>query len=128
MIIIDPHIRLAICAVALVFVVALVEVLRRRYLRPEYALVWGMMSALLFLLAAFPRLLGAVVWLTGMNYQSSVIFLAFIMIAAMFMNFSLINCRHGRRIVRLTQEVTLLTTRLRELEEANGSVLEQDAG
>ncbi len=108
------HIRLLICGLVLVLSSLLMMLMRRKYLRPEYALVWAIVNVLLLLLVAFPRLLNLLTFCTGMNYQSSVILLAFVLICALFMNFSLVACRHGRRIVRLAQEVALLKMQLEE--------------
>jgi len=109
------HVRLVVFAVAFFFGAMLVLFLRRRQLRPEYALVWTGAIILMILLAAFPRLVNLLVAVTGMAYQSAVILFVFALAALMFMNVSLIACRHGRRIVRLTQELAILKAELESL-------------
>lgn len=117
------HIRVVVLGVGLGFGLITCELLRRRYLRPEYALVWMAMSLWICLLAIFPRLINVLTFLTGMEYQSSVILLVFVLIGLMFVNFSLITCRHGRRIVRLTQEIALLRMEVREAKDRSGQAL-----
>ena len=112
------HIRLVVYGLVLILFVGLGELMRRKYLRPEYALVWAAINILLLLLATFPQIVNLLSWCTGMNYQSSVLMLAFILICAMFVNFTLITCRHGRRIIRLAQEVALLRLQLEKLQRS----------
>jgi len=122
------HIRLVVYGVVLILFIVLGELMRRKYLRPEYALVWAAINILLLLLATFPQLVSLLSWCTGMNYQSSVLMLAFILICAMFVNFTLITCRHGRRIMRLAQEVALLRMELERLQRnAESSPKSRDA-
>jgi hypothetical protein len=103
------HIAAAICAVGGFFALLTFELVRRKHLRPEYALLWAALAALTVVMALVPRnVVEMLISLTGMTYQSSVIILLFVFTAVMLMNYSVIASRHGGRIVRLTQEVALL--------------------
>jgi hypothetical protein len=119
----NPHIALVVCAVGAVFSLLTFELVRRRYLRPEHALLWAAVAALTLILALAPGVVNLLTSVTGMTYQSSVILLLFVFTAVVLMNFSVIASRHGGRIVRLTQEVALLRleiARLRREKEAGG--------
>ena len=115
----NTHVRIVVVAVALFFGLMLLLFLRRRQLRPEYALVWTGAIILMLLLAAFPKLVNLRVAVTGMVYQSAVILFVFALCALMFMNVSLIACRHGRRIVRLTQELSILKAEVESLKRSS---------
>ena len=115
------HKQLLILGIALFFAAVLLFVLRRRHLRPEYSLAWLVMIALIGFLGVCPKAIGILVRCTDMTYQSSVILLVFLFIAGMFLHVSLIACRHGRRIVRLTQEVALLRMELEESRDAQAA-------
>ena len=120
----NPHIALVVCAVGVLFSLLTFELVRRKYLRPEYALLWAAVAALTLVLALAPGVVNLLTSVTGMTYQSSVILLLFVFTAAMLMNYSVIASRHSGRIVRLTQEVALLRleiARLRREKEAGGN-------
>ena len=94
--------------VGLFFALLVIELVRRKRLRPEYALLWAALAVATLALAAFPGAMEWVVGLTGMDYRSTAIVLVFIFTALMLINFTVIISRQGQRIVRLTQEVALL--------------------
>ena len=102
------HIAVVICAIGGLFAMLTFELVRRKHLRPEYALLWAVLTVLTLVLALVPGVVETLISLTGMTYQSSIIVLLFVFTAVMLMNYSVIASRHGERIVRLTQEVALL--------------------
>lgn len=102
------HIATVVCVVGLLFAGITIELVRRKYLRPEYALLWAGLSVVTFVLALVPSVVKLLVAITGMTYTSSVIVLVFVFTALVLMNFSVIVSRQGSRIVRLTQEIALL--------------------
>ena len=114
------HIAIVVCVVGLLFAGVTIELVRRKYLRPEYALLWAGLSLVTLILALAPRVVLVLVAVTGMTYTSSVIVLVFLFTALVLMNFSVIVSRQGERIVRLTQEVALLKSELSELRRASG--------
>jgi len=112
-------IQIFIGIVGVVFSLTTLELLRRRLLRPRYALVWAGMSAVTFFVALFPRLVAMAAQLTGMTYTSAVITLLFAFGALMLMNYSVIVSRQSNRIIRLTQEVAVLREQLERLVSAS---------
>jgi hypothetical protein len=116
------HIAIVICAVGGFFALLTFELVRRKHLRPEYALLWAVLAALTVVMALVPRnVVEMLISLTGMTYQSSVIILVFVFTAVMLMNYSVIASRHGGRIVRLTQEVALLRLEIERLRNEKGA-------
>ena len=109
------HIAVVICAVGGFFALLTFELVRRKHLRPEYALLWTVLAVLTLIVALFPGVVDLLIALTGMTYQSSVVVLLFVFTAVMLMNYSVIASRHGERIVRLTQEVALLRLKIERL-------------
>jgi hypothetical protein len=106
--------------VGLFFAVLVLELVRRKRLRPEYALLWGALALATLLLAVFPQAVEWLVRLTGMEYRSTVIVLIFIFTAIMLINFTVIISRQGQRIVRLTQEVALLQLQVEQMKKVKG--------
>jgi hypothetical protein len=109
------HIAAVICAIGGFFALLTFELVRRKHLRPEYALLWAALAVLTLIVALVPGVIALLIRLTGMTYQSSVIVLLFVFTAVMLMNYSVIASRHGGRIVRLTQEVALLRLEIERL-------------
>jgi len=109
------HIAVVICAIGGFFALLTFELVRRKHLRPEYALLWAALALLTLIVALVPGVIELLIRLTGMTYQSSVIVLLFVFTAVMLMNYSVIASRHGGRIVRLTQEVALLRLEIQRL-------------
>jgi len=109
------HIAVVICAIGGFFALLTFELVRRKHLRPEYALLWAALALLTLIVALVPGVVELLIALTGMTYQSSVIILLFVFTAVMLMNYSVIASRHGGRIIRLTQEVALLRLEIQRL-------------
>jgi hypothetical protein len=109
------HIAVVICAVGGFFALLTFELVRRKHLRTEYALLWAALAALTLIVALVPGVVALLNSLTGMDYRSSVIVLLFVFTAVMLMNYSVIASRHGGRIIRLTQEVALLRLEIERL-------------
>lgn len=111
------HIAVVLCVVGLFFAFVTFELVRRKYLRAQYALLWAAMAAATFLLALVPGIVELLTRITGMDYRSSMIVLVFLFTAVMLMNYSVIASRHGSRIVRLTQEIALLRLEIERLKK-----------
>ena len=109
------HIAVVICAIGGFFALLTFELVRRKHLRPEYALLWAALTVLTVIVAFVPSVVKLLNSLTGMTYQSSIIVLLFVFTAVMLMNYSVIASRHGGRIIRLTQEVALLRLEIQRL-------------
>ena len=108
------HVAVVLCVIGLLFAVVTLELVRRKRLRTEYALLWAGLALVTLSLALFPGLIELLVRITGMTYQSSVIVLVFLFTALMLMNLTVIASRQGTRIVRLTQELALLRLEMAE--------------
>ena len=115
------QIRIFLIALGLAFGLVTFEVVRRKLVRPEYALLWMAMSLVTMLIGLFPDVLVLVRRVTGMEYQSTVIIMVFFFVVCMFMNFSIIVSRQSGRIIQLTQEVALLRNRLDDVASTSAS-------
>ena len=114
----NVHGAIVVCVIGLLFSLLTIELVRRKYLQPKYALLWAGLSAVTLLLALAPGLVSLLTWAMGMPYLSSVITLVFVFTAVMLMNYSVIASRHSSRIVRLTQEIALLRLEIEQLRNA----------
>ena len=77
-----PSVRLTIVSVvvALLALVLVFELLRRRRLREKYAVLWVLIALGTLVVAVFPRLLGFIAELVGIQTPSNLLFFASLII------------------------------------------------
>jgi len=88
--------RLLPAIIAAIVVIATLELIRRRKLREEYALLWLFASAVLLLFAVFPRLLWIISDRLGVYYLTTMVIGSFFLLL-------LLALRVGISISRLTE-------------------------
>jgi hypothetical protein len=103
--------RIIPVVVALLIVASTVELIRRRKLREEYAILWLMASAVLVIFAVFPRLLWIISKALGVYYIT-------MMMIACFAFLSLVVIHYAMAISRLSESNRQLAQRLALLEQS----------
>jgi len=105
--------------VAVILILAIFELIRRRKLREEYALVWLLVG---FGIVALVWAYGLLEWLTrliGAVAPTTTLFLfAFLFLMVMAMHFSIKFSKLVGQIKDLTQELGILRTELEELRQS----------
>ena len=102
-------------AVALLIVALTVELIRRRKLREEYAMLWLGASAVLVVFAVFPKLLWIVSDWLGVFYLTTLVILCFGFLSLVLIHFAVVISRLGDDMRRIAQRVALLEQRMDEL-------------
>ncbi|MFP4055219.1 MAG: DUF2304 domain-containing protein [Phycisphaerae bacterium] len=95
--------------IAAIIVLATIEMIRRRKLREEYAILWVLASLVMLAFAAFPVL---VIWLSQalrVNYLTVIVLSLFGFMAIIMMHFAMVVSRQSEQIRQLTQRVAILT-------------------
>jgi len=108
--------RLVPLAMALLIIVITVEMIRRRKLREEYAMLWLGASATLLVFAIFPELL---IWLSrelNVNYLTLVVLALFTFLAVIVMHFAVVISKQTEEIRQLAQQLALMNQKLEEKE------------
>lgn len=109
--------------VSLGFLLAVLELVRRRRLTEEYSFLWIGFALLLLVLSLWREILHAVARWLGVYYPPAVLLLAlllFVFVASLY--FSVVISRQRRQIERLIEDVAILAAELREARQ------EKDAG
>jgi hypothetical protein len=101
---------------AVLIAVVTVELIRRRKLREEYALLWVLASVVLLAFAVFPRLLWLISDVIGVFYVTTMTVICFSFLSLMIIHLSLAASRSSEDNRKVAQRVALLESRLRELE------------
>jgi hypothetical protein len=110
------HIRLFIGIVSIAFFVATFELIRKRHLLEEYAILWLFTSSIIAVLSLWPGLIGVLSRLTGLYYITAVLAIIFSFIFAILMHYSLAISKMKETNKTLIQRCAYLELRVRELE------------
>jgi hypothetical protein len=111
-------IKIVIILSSLGLLVVTIEMIRRRHLREKYALVWLLIPALTILVTLIPGVLEKTAHLIGVFYPPALAFviaLGFLVLICLML--SVVISHQTDRIIRLTQEISLLKNRLDKLEK-----------
>ncbi|MFW5816963.1 MAG: DUF2304 domain-containing protein [Planctomycetota bacterium] len=111
--------RLVPMVVALIVFVTVIELIRRRKFREEYAMLWLLASAVMLVFAIFP---GAIIHLQEVlqtNYLTIVMLSGFAFLALIILHLTSVLTSRADDVRRLAQSVALLEKQLRELRESH---------
>lgn len=104
--------------VSVVLMVVVLDLVRRKQLTEEYSFVWILCALALFGLSLGRRLLDAVAIAVGIDYGPTVLLLVlFFFVFVASLSFSVVLSRQRRQIERLMEDVAILDSHVRELNE-----------
>ena len=105
--------------VLLLFMAAVVHMIRKRYLEIKYALSWFLTLIFLLIVDIFPGILTHVTKWVGVELPSNMLFiLGFCFLMGIVLNLTVALSKLSVQNKTLIQEVGMLEKRVRELEEA----------
>jgi hypothetical protein len=107
-----PQARLLAGAIAVVFMVMILELIRRHRLQERYSIIWFVAGLGMLAGAAFPGLLEVVADAMGVRDTNVALFsLVLLLLLGLALNFSVIVSRQADQITRLAQERALESAR-----------------
>jgi hypothetical protein len=110
--------RVAVIAIAVLLVLVVIELVRRRRLMERYALLWLGAAATLFLLAVWQGLLTALSGDLGVRSGPNLLFaVGFAFVVVLLLSMTLVISRLSEQNKQLAQRVALLADRLGQLEQ-----------
>jgi hypothetical protein len=113
--------RVFAVVVAALFLILVLEMIRRRVLRERYSVVWFGAGLALMTLALVPSALESIADVAGIADPNATLFAAALaMSGLLLLNLSAVVSRQDDRITRLAQEVALLRSRLGNDDERSG--------
>ena len=114
---ITPRLQWFALIIGILFMVMMIELIRKNRVSLKYALLWLFSGAVMLLLAIFPRLLDKLAKLIGVYNPVNALFAIMLCCGLILMiSFSVIMSGNKKAIVRLTQEISRLENRVREPE------------
>jgi hypothetical protein len=115
--------RIVAAAIAVAFMVFILELIRRGRLQERYSVVWLLAGLAMLAGVAFPRLLEIVAELMGVRNTNVALFsIMLLLLLGLALNFSVIMSRQAAQITRLAQERALEKAREQAAEAQDGAV------
>lgn len=114
----NQTVQVVAVVVSLGFLLAVLELVRRRRLTEEYSFLWIGFALLLLVLSLWREILHAVARWLGVYYPPAVLLLAlllFVFVASLY--FSVVISRQRRQIERLVEDLAILAAEVREVRE-----------
>lgn len=113
---------------SVLLLVLIVELLRKRKLREEYALLWLLGGVAVLVLSIGRDLLTTLSFAIGIAYPPAALFLVLIIGAyLMLLHFSLVFSTMSAKLKAMAQEIALLNLELARLREASREAEPQEA-
>ncbi|RCX19203.1 hypothetical protein DFP94_105220 [Fontibacillus phaseoli] len=99
-------------AVAFLFLLLVLELVRRQKLKEQYSLLWILFSAVLFIVSFNVSLIEWIAARLGVKYAPAVLFLFGLLFCfAFILHLTIVVTRLTAQVLRLTQELTILKER-----------------
>jgi len=103
--------------VSILLLVMVFELIRRRRLKEEYSLLWLLSGVVILTFSIFPNLLSIISRAMGMYYLTALFVISFLFLLLIVLHFSTVLSRLSERNKELTQELSILDFRFRQLDE-----------
>jgi hypothetical protein len=114
---ISPQLNIIAIIGSLILLLIIIELVRRKYLRERYALIWILTGGLFLLLSLQPDLLHGLAELMGFAVPANALFFfGLLFLILIVLGLSVITSRLAEKNKILTQEVVLLKKRVADLE------------
>jgi hypothetical protein len=94
---------------SLALLVFVLHLIRKRYLREQYSLLWLLFCVIIFVFSISTQWMEGAASLLGVKYAPSLLFLVGILLCLMLiLHMTVIVSRLAERVIRLTQELGLM--------------------
>ncbi len=107
------HQTLFAIATSVIVFLLLIDLVRRRRLREEYAWLWLLTGAAMIVLSGWHRLLVSVTWAIGaVTPLNTLLIFSVLFLLAIVVHYSVIISRVTTQVKNLSQEIALLSARM----------------
>ncbi len=116
--------RLFFIAVGIAILLFVINLVRTKRLKEEYALLWLVMAGGLVIAPLFTDMIEVIAYGVGVDYPPALMFVMVMAISFfIFVHFSVTISRFSDQIKTLSQDLALTRLRVQELEEQAGGML-----
>lgn len=103
--------------VSILLLIIVFELIRRRRLKEEYSLLWLLSGVIILTFSIFPNLLLIISQALGMFYLTVLFVISFLFLLLIVLHFSTVISQLSERNKELTQELSILDFRFKELDK-----------
>lgn len=119
---IPQTLRITLCIAVICYFILILHYLKRKMLELKYTLLWLLAGVVMGVMIFFPELLVHFVRMLGIESNMNGLYvLCFAFTIAILMTLTSIVSRQTMKIKRLTQELSMMEKRIRELEEGENA-------
>lgn len=112
--------RLVPILLSLVIVFVTIELIRRRKLREEFAILWCLASLTLLVFGIYPKLLWIVSDALGIFYLTTLVLAGFGFLSLVTIHFAMVLSKLSNENAKLAQQMVMLEEELAELKGTGG--------
>ena len=109
------RIQIMVGTVSVLLLIIVVELIRRRKLKEEYSLLWLLSGLMILIFSIFPNLLLIISRTIGTYYLTTLFIASFLFLLLIVLHFSTVVSQISEKNKELTQELSILDFRFREL-------------
>lgn len=118
-------IQIIIGTVSILLLLIVFELIRRGRLKEEYSLLWLLSGVVILTFSIFPNLLGIISRMMGMYYLTALFVISFLFLLLIVLHFSTVISKLSERNKELTQELSILEFRFKQLDKRFGELIAQ---
>ena len=111
------RIQIIIGMVSILLLVIVFELIRRGWLKEQYSLLWLLSGVIILIFSIFPNLLMIISKAIGLYYLTTLFVISFLFLLLIVLHFSTVISRLSERNKELTQELSILDFRFKELDK-----------
>ena len=112
--IIDNRVQFVAVLCSILFLLFIIELIRKEYIKEAYALLWLFMGGIFLILSVWRDGLEVLSRFIGVAYPPAALFLVLILfITLILIQFSIVISMQNERIKKLTQEIGILKTQIK---------------
>lgn len=105
---------------SILFMIFIILLVRNNKLEEKYSILWILFSVIVLIISIFPKLIDKIATMLNVSYPPSLVFLlSFIVIAIYIIHLSIVATKQNKRIIRLTQDDTILKYEIEKLKKEN---------
>ncbi len=109
--------RIVVLVLGLGLLALTLNLIRKRRLREEYAVLWVMTSVMILLFVLFSNVLFRVAAWLRLDHEVLMLLIVFVFLAAIVLHYSVVISKHSEHAKGLSQELALLKDDLEKLRE-----------
>ena len=111
--------KILVITMSLVILIFTIELIRRRRLREEYALLWILTGIVIGGFSFFPGIIYFISKLFGLHHLTTILLIIFLFLMSIVLHFSTVISKLTDRETKLVQRIAIIEWKLNQFKTAN---------